>query len=76
MKVKNAKELAKLLNINFDHLQYVWKLFVRNQDQFPQNLFNCSDVHLTPDEKYYLIHLGMDNISDAIMDALKDKEDA
>ena len=76
MRVKNAQELAKLLNIDFDHLQSVWKSFIRNEG-YPETItFSCLDNDLTQDEKYYLMYLGLNSISDAIMDALKDKEDA
>lgn len=76
MKVKNAQELAKLLNIDFDHLQSVWKVFVTQRDLSIINLYTELKKLLTEDEKIYLIHLGMDSISDTIMDALKDKKDA
>lgn len=76
MKIKNAKELALLLNINFDHLQIVWKSFMRNEG-YPESLtFSCLDLQLTQDEKYYLMYLGLTSISDAVMNSLKDKKDA
>ena len=76
MKVKNAQELAKLLNIDFDHLQSVWKAFITNEGYPTSIVFNCLNDDLTQDEKHYLMYLGLNSISDAVMNSFKDKEDA
>lgn len=70
MKVKNAQELSIFLNIDLDHLQLVWKSFLQNEG-YPENIvFSCLENQLTQDEKYYLMYLGLANISDAVLNSL------
>ena len=76
MKVKNAQELAVLLDINFSHLQTVWKSFVQTEGYSESIAFTCLNELLTQDEKYYLMYLGLNSISDAVMNSLKDKPGA
>ena len=71
MMPKNAVELAEILNIDFVHLQKVWKVFVTQRDYGVSSFYSELNELLTADEKNYLIYIGLDHISTVISESLE-----
>lgn len=71
MMPKNAVELAEILNIDFVHLQKVWKVFATQRDYGITSLYTELKELLTEDEKIYLIYIGLDHISTVISESLE-----
>jgi len=64
--IENAIELAKVLDVDFMHLQKVWATFILDQYKSTEDVINVLRRSLTEHEMDFLLYIGLNSISDHI----------